>query len=106
MLSGEEFEQPAQYVMLCAYALNNVHLMLLSGIGEPYDPATQKGVIGKNYCYQTGAPATLFFEGSNFNPFMSAGGSTHRDRRFQRRTGTSTAARHGYVGGFFLVAAA
>ena len=55
--------------------INNVHLMLLSGIGKPYDPATQKGVIGKNYCYQTGAGATLFFEGRNFNPFMDAGGS-------------------------------
>jgi gluconate 2-dehydrogenase alpha chain len=73
--TGEEFEQPAGMVLLTAYAINNVHLMLLSGIGEPYDPATQKGVIGKNYCYQTGAGATLFFEGRHFNPFMSAGGS-------------------------------
>src|SRR6266852_2461722 len=52
VLNGEEFEQPAWMVLLCAYAINNVHLMLLSGIGQPYDPATQKGVIGKNYCYQ------------------------------------------------------
>src|SRR5436305_1707840 len=29
----------------------------------------------KNACYQTGANATLFFEGRHFNPFMSAGGS-------------------------------
>ena len=41
----------------CAYAINNVHLMLLSGIGQPYDPASQKGVVGKNYCYQTGGAA-------------------------------------------------
>ena len=75
LLNGEEFEQPAGLVLLCAYAINNVHLMLLSGIGEPYDPVAQKGVIGKNYCYQTGAGATLFFEGRRFNPFMSAGGS-------------------------------
>jgi gluconate 2-dehydrogenase alpha chain len=75
VLNGEEFEQPAGIVLLCAYAINNVHLMLLSGIGEPYDPVAQKGVIGKNYCYQTGAGATLFFEGRHFNPFMNAGGS-------------------------------
>src|SRR6267142_92718 len=75
VLNGEEFEQPAGMVLLCAYAINNVHLMLLSGIGEPYDPVAQKGVIGKNYCYQTGAGATLFFEGRHMNPFMSAGGS-------------------------------
>ena len=72
LLNGEELEQPASMVLLCAYAINNVHLMLLSGIGEPYDPAAQKGIIGKNYCYQTGTGATLFFEGKFFNPFMSA----------------------------------
>src|SRR5439155_25453852 len=51
VLNGEEFEQPAAMVLLCAYAINNVHLMLLSGIGQPYDPVSQQGVIGKNYCY-------------------------------------------------------
>jgi len=35
VLNGEEFEQPAGIVLLCAYAINNVHLMLLSGIGAP-----------------------------------------------------------------------
>jgi gluconate 2-dehydrogenase alpha chain len=75
LMNGEEFEQPADMVLLCAYAINNVHLMLLSEIGQPYDPVTQRGVIGKNYCYQTGAGANLFFEGRRFNPFMNAGGS-------------------------------
>ena len=75
ILNGEEFEQPAGMVILTAYAINNVHMMLLSGIGEPYDPVTQKGIIGKNYCYQTGGGAQLFFEGRRFNPFMNAGGS-------------------------------
>ncbi len=75
ILNGEEFIQPASMVLLTAYAINNVHLMLLSGIGKPYDPVSQTGVIGKNYCYQTGAGATLFFEGRNFNPFINAGGS-------------------------------
>ena len=98
VLTGEEFEQPAGIVILAAYAINNVHLMLLSGIGQPYDPATQKGVIGKNYCYQNGASATLFFEGQHFNPFMNAGGSTinfddfHIDPKFDR-SGL------GYIGG-------
>jgi gluconate 2-dehydrogenase alpha chain len=76
VLTGEEFEQPASMVLLCAYAINNVHLMLLSGIGVPYDPVTQKGVIGKNYSYQNGVNARLFFEGRNFNPFIAAGGSS------------------------------
>ncbi len=60
-------------VFLTAFSLNNVHLLLLSGIGKPYDPATGEGVIGKNYTYQTGTSATVFFEGKNFNPFMGAG---------------------------------
>ena len=43
-LNGEEFEQPAGMVVLTAYAINNVHLMLLSQIGQPYDPVSQKGL--------------------------------------------------------------
>src|SRR3982075_1233137 len=98
LLNGEELEQPAGMVLLTAYAINNVHLMLLSGIGQPYDPATQKGVIGKNYCYQTGASATLFFEGRHFNPFMNAGGLNvviddyNTNWEFDR-------AKYGYIGG-------
>ncbi len=97
-LNGEEFEQPAALVVLCAYAINNTHLMLLSGIGKPYDPVAQTGVIGKNYCYQTGAAATLFFDGKYFNPFMSTGGLNvgiddfNTNWEFDR-------AKHGYVGG-------
>lgn len=72
--TGEEYEQPASIVALCAYAINNVHLLLLSRIGTPYDAQTQKGVVGKNYCYQPGgAGVTLFFEDKIFNPFMASG---------------------------------
>ena len=98
VLTGEEYEQPAGIVILCAYAINNVHLMLLSGIGTPYDPQTGKGVIGKNYCYQTGAGATLFFEDKNFNPFMATGGigtvidDFHANWAFDR-------SKHSYIGG-------
>ena len=75
LITGEEYEQPASIVLLCAFAFNNVHLMLLSGIGKPYDPVSGKGIIGKNYAYDTGVGSTLFFEGKNFNPFISAGGT-------------------------------
>ncbi len=74
MTNGEEFEQPASVVVLCAYAINNVHLMLLSGIGDPYDPVDNTGVVGKNYCYQVDGGVALFFEDAIFNPFMGAGG--------------------------------
>ena len=99
VLNGEEFEQPAGMVLLCAYAINNVHLMLLSGIGQPYDPVAQTGVIGKNYCYQTGAGATLFFEGRHFNPFMSAGGSNATIDDFNINWAFDRGP-HGFVGGY------
>jgi gluconate 2-dehydrogenase alpha chain len=103
VLNGEEFEQPASMVLLCAYAINNVHLMLLSGIGQPYDPVSQRGVIGKNYCYQTGAAARLFFEGRTFNPFMSAGGSSATCDDFNQNWNFDRG-RHGFVGGFTVAA--
>ena len=74
--SGEEYEQPAGIIILGAYVFNNVLLMLTSGIGEPYDFRTGKGVVGKNYCYQvTGNSVTAFFADKEINPFMQAGSS-------------------------------
>ncbi|TFF18246.1 GMC family oxidoreductase [Jiella endophytica] len=71
--SGREFFQPAELVLVCAYALHNVRMMLLSGIGTPYDPATGEGVTGRNYCYQTNSGVTVFFDDKTFNPFIAAG---------------------------------
>lgn len=71
--SGQEFFQPADLVLLCAYGLHNVRLMMLSGIGQIYDPATGEGTVGRNYCYQTNAGTQVFFDDKNFNPFIAAG---------------------------------
>lgn len=72
--SGREFEQPAKLVILGAYALNNVRLLLLSGIGQPYDPATGRGTVGRNYSYQTMSAVQVFFDETvNINPFMRSG---------------------------------
>src|SRR3954463_402656 len=35
---GQEVEQPADIVVLGTYCFNNTRLLLLSGIGKPYDP--------------------------------------------------------------------
>jgi gluconate 2-dehydrogenase alpha chain len=71
---GQEVEQPARLVIVGAYALNNVRLLLLSGIGAPYDPATGNGVVGRNYAYQTMGNVQVFFDESvNINPFMRSG---------------------------------
>jgi gluconate 2-dehydrogenase alpha chain len=72
--TGTEYEQPAELVLITAFPLNNVRTLLLSGIGEPYDPRTGKGVVGRNYTYQTtGGPTVFMDESINVNPFMSSG---------------------------------
>jgi gluconate 2-dehydrogenase alpha chain len=72
--TGQEFEQPADLVLITAFPLNNVRTLLLSGIGEPYDPQTGKGVVGRNYSYQTtGGPTAFMDESININPFMASG---------------------------------
>jgi gluconate 2-dehydrogenase alpha chain len=73
--SGEEWEQPADLVILSAYSLFNVQLLLLSKIGRPYDPVSNTGVIGRNYTHQTVSSANGFFDNKNFNfnPFIASG---------------------------------
>lgn len=71
-LSGEEFIQPAEVVVLTSYVFNNAKLLMVSKIGEQYDPATGRGTLGKNYCYQILPGATGFFE-DQMNTFMGAG---------------------------------
>lgn len=71
---GEECVQPAEVVLLCSWTLNNTRLLLLSGIGEPYDPSTGKGVVGRNLTHQVAAPVTLFME-KPLNRFMGAAAS-------------------------------
>ncbi|EFM12437.1 Gluconate 2-dehydrogenase (acceptor) [Paenibacillus curdlanolyticus YK9] len=72
--TGEEIEQPADIVVVTSYVFNNVRLLLQSGIGKPYNPATGTGVIGKNYAYQViKGNAAGFFEEEQFNNFAGAG---------------------------------
>jgi gluconate 2-dehydrogenase alpha chain len=71
--AGEEFFQPAEMVFLGAYILHNVRLLLLSGIGQPYDPSHGEGVVGKNYAYQTMSSVSVFFDDKIINPFIGAG---------------------------------
>ena len=74
---GNEIEQPADLIILSAYQLSNVHLMLLSGIGQPYDPVTGKGVVGRGYTYTNSGGASLYFdEDMHMNPFMATGGTS------------------------------
>ncbi len=73
--TGEEWEQPAELVILAAYTIFNVQLLLHSGIGTRYDPQANRGVIGRNFTHQTISDVTSFFDKSKFifNPFISSG---------------------------------
>jgi gluconate 2-dehydrogenase alpha chain len=69
-----EQEQPADLIVLSAWTLENIRLMLLSQIGQPYDPVQNTGVVGRNYTYQVGgAGATLWYDDRIINRFMGAG---------------------------------
>lgn len=72
-IQGHEYEQPAEIVILCAYILHNVHLLLVSGIGTPYEPRSGEGVVGRNYAYQIVSSVNAFFDDKVFNPYIGAG---------------------------------
>lgn len=75
--AGEERRLEARAIVLAAYTLGNVRLLLLSGLGRPYDPGTGAGTLGRAYTF----PALV--NGVGFFP----------DRRFERYAGsTSTGA--------------
>ncbi|MEI7035321.1 GMC family oxidoreductase [Fulvimonas yonginensis] len=71
-VDGNQIEQPAQMVVLCAFAHHNVHLLLVSKIGQPYDPVANSGVVGRNYAYQITSSVDVF-QKERLNPFMGAG---------------------------------
>ncbi len=71
---GRLVEQRAQTVILSAYSLSNTRLLLLSGLGMPYDPSDGTGVVGKNYGTNANAGASVLF----------------RDRLFKNYTGSTT----------------
>jgi gluconate 2-dehydrogenase alpha chain len=71
--AGREYEQPAELIVLTAFSLHNVRLLLISGIGKPYDPASGQGVTGKNYTYQITSSVDVFYDDKILNPFIGAG---------------------------------
>jgi gluconate 2-dehydrogenase alpha chain len=71
--AGEEIFQPADLVILASWTLNNTRLLLLSGMGEPYNPANGKGVTGRNLTHQVAFPAAIVFLEEPLNRFMGAG---------------------------------
>ncbi len=99
--AGREFRQPARLVVVGLFALNNVRMLLLSGIGTPYDPATGTGTVGRHYAYQTTSAAQVFYDrDTHVNPFMRSGASgtvvaDYVSDNFDHGP-------HGFIGGAFV----
>ena len=70
---GAEFEQPADLVLVCSFSFNAVHMLLISGIGKPYDPVTGTGVVGRNYAYQCTSGVLVKLDNTLLNPFIANG---------------------------------
>jgi gluconate 2-dehydrogenase alpha chain len=64
---GRRWRQPAEMVVLAAGGLDNVHLLLVSGVGGG-------GLVGRNFSRQTAATVHLFFGDRAFHPAIGAGG--------------------------------
>ena len=98
-ISGKEYEQPAELVILCAFAQHNVHLLLVSGIGKPYDPMSNTGVVGRNYAYQNTSSVDIFVD-ENLNPFMGAGALGQAIDEFNGDNFDHGP--HGFIGGGYI----
>jgi gluconate 2-dehydrogenase alpha chain len=70
--AGEVHEQPADIVIVGAFMFNNVRLLLLSDMGKKYDPVTGRGVIGRNFAYQSSASASGWMN-ERLNKWIGAG---------------------------------
>jgi gluconate 2-dehydrogenase alpha chain len=70
--AGEEVFQPAELVFLAAWTFSNTRLLLLSGVGEPYNPATGKGNVGRNLTLELTFPAARLFLDKPLNRFMGS----------------------------------
>lgn len=100
--TGQEYEQPADLVVLAAYTFSNTRLLLLSDIGEPYDPKNSSGIIGKNITAHYGnllfKGVDGFFEDKKFNTFAGAGalGATMDDFNGEQIDNNETDFLHGF----------
>jgi len=76
--NGEEVFQPAELIFLSSWVLNNTRLLLLSGVGEPYNPSTGKGTVGRNLTHQVSFGAAQAFFEKPLNRFMGSAASGMR----------------------------
>jgi gluconate 2-dehydrogenase alpha chain len=99
--SGKEFLQPAGAVVLAAWVFNNARLLMLSKIGEQYDPASAKGTLGKNPTYAVNVGLDYFLDKPQ-NNFMGSGGLAMAVGDFSGDLGDEGAAEGAFRGGLIF----
>ncbi len=101
--SGEEVTQQADIVILAGFTVPNIRLLLLSALGEAYDPLSGRGAVGRRFTQQTGkvtGGSKVVFD-EPLNLFMGAGGLAIKVSDFDRdraSDGTGTFLRSGNFG--------
>lgn len=98
---GREFTQPAGAVVLGAWVFNNARLLMLSGIGEQYDPVTGKGTLGKNPTYAVHVSTDYFLDRPQ-NNFIGSGGLAMAIGDFGGDLGDEGAAEGAFRGGLIF----
>jgi len=73
LVTGEDCIQPAEVIVLGAFTMTNTKLLLIGGIGAPYDARTRRGVVGRNFCHQANSGVSVFFKDRWINPFLATG---------------------------------
>jgi gluconate 2-dehydrogenase alpha chain len=99
--ANREFMQPAATVILAAWTFNNARLLMLSGIGEQYDPVTRKGTLGKNPTYAVHAFLDVFLDRPQ-NSFMNSGGLGMAIGEYSGDLGDAGAAEGAFRGGLIF----
>ena len=84
LMTGEEYEQPADIIVLASFTMSNTKYMLMSGIGTPYDPRTGIGNVGRNFCHQTMSGLNRVLQGPLAQSVLRVGGVADLRRRIQR----------------------
>jgi gluconate 2-dehydrogenase alpha chain len=99
--AGKEFMQPAGAVVLAAWVFNNARLLMLSKIGEQYDPVSGKGTLGKNPTYAVNVGLDFFLD-KPLNSFMGSGGLAMAIGDFSGDLGDEGAAEGAFRGGIIF----
>ena len=84
-VTGEEYEQPADVVVLSSFTMSNTKFLLMAGIGTPYDPKTGQWGGRQEFLPPDDVRHACLLQGPLDQPVPCVRRFTDRDRRVQRR---------------------